>query len=422
MPHPIRAFVEDLPMVDVHEHHFPKVLDARDVDLLRLFSESYATWTRGRTFSLPSEAQDPKPAETPPGPTTWEALAPYLTESGSNSFVRNLVRVVTELYGDGDDAIDQTNWERLDAKVRDQHARPDGWSRILDRGRIGRIITDPYVDPMIDASVEISPRHASVLRINAFACGWNPEAKDHNGTSAHELLDRLDIHPQSFDDYVETLEELVAGAAGRHQVALKNALAYDRHLDFDEPDVALARSAWGKKSPTAAERKAFSDFVVDTFCRLAGEHDLPVQMHLGSAIIRGSHPLNAAGLIERHPRTRFLLMHLAYPWARELLGMALIYRNVWLDLCWAPLLSPTLFKTSLHEAIEVLPDESRMMIGGDNWHAEETYGAMTLSRRILAEVLEEKIVGGYFTAADAERLAPKVLSDNAVSFFGLGQW
>ena len=279
----------------------------------------------------------------------------------------------------------------LDARVRKQHARPEGWLEILDRGRIERIITDPYVDPMIDAHAAISPRHASVLRINAFACGWNPEAKDHNGSSAHQILDGLQIHPSTFDDYIAALDALVAEAPGRHQVALKNALAYDRYLDFDEPDEALARSAWGQPSPTAAEQKAFSDFVVDRFCRLAAKHDLPVQMHLGSAIIRGSHPLNAAGLIERHPRTRFLLMHLAYPWARDLLGMALIYRNVWIDLCWAPLLSPTLFKQSLHEAIEVLPDELRMMIGGDNWHAEETYGAMTLSRRLLAEVLEEKI-------------------------------
>jgi predicted TIM-barrel fold metal-dependent hydrolase len=409
-------------MVDVHEHHFPNVLKAGDVDLLRLFTESYATWTRGRSFALPSEVQDPMPVEAPPGPTTWEALAPYLQESGSNSFVRNLVRVVTELYGDGEESITEANWQKLDAKIRAQHVRPTGWSEILDRGRIERVITDPYVDPMIDAHKEISPRHTSVLRINGFACGWNPEAKDHNGTSAHEILAAMNIRPSSFDDFVETLEVLVAGAAGRHQVGLKNALAYDRHLDFDEPDEALARAAWGKRSPTEAEKKAFSDFVVDRFCRLAAEHDLPVQMHLGSAIIRGSHPLNVAGLIERHPRTRFLLMHLAYPWARDLLGMALIYRNIWLDLCWAPLLSPTLFKQSLHEAIEVLPDESRMMIGGDNWHAEETYGAMTLSRRLLAEVLEEKIRDRYFTGTDAERLAPKILSDNAIRFFGLGQW
>ena len=191
-------------------------------------------------------------------------------------------------------------------------------------------------------------------------------------------------------------------------------------MAFDEPDEALARQAWGKADPGPAERKAFSDLVVDRLCRLAGERDLPVQMHLGTALIRGSHPLKAAGLIERHPRTRFLLMHLAYPWSRDLLGLAFVYRNIWLDLTWAPLLSPSHFKLALHEAIEILPDESRMMVGGDNWHVEETYGALTLARQLIGEVLEEKLGAGYFRRADAERLGVKILRENALRFFRLG--
>ena len=37
-----------------------------------------------------------------------------------------------------------------------------------------------------------------------------------------------------------------------------------------------------------------------------------------------------------------------------------------------------------------------MMIGGDNWHVEETYGAIKLMRRLIGEVLEEKVAAGYF--------------------------
>jgi predicted TIM-barrel fold metal-dependent hydrolase len=129
--------------------------------------------------------------------------------------------------------------------------------------------------------------------------------------------------------------------------------------------------------------------------------------------------MNVAGLIERHPRTRFLLMHLGYPWSQDVLGMALVYRNVWLDLTWSWLLSPSYFKRVLHEAIEVLPDESRMMLGGDNWHAEESYGTLSLARQLVGEVLDEKVKGGYFRFADAGRLANKILHDNAIAFFRL---
>jgi hypothetical protein len=353
------------------------------------------------------------------GATTWEALAPFLENSGANSFVRNLVRAVTELHGAGEPAITRKNWEALDAAVREQHQRADWCGEVLRRAGIERLITDPYTDPLLDARKALGNHYNSVMRINAFACGWHPDSRDHNGNSAHALLQRLGWTPASFDEYLAALAKLVDGMASRHQVALKNALAYDRDVAFDEPDEKLARQAWSKTSPSPVERKAFSDFVVDWLCQLAGERDVPVQMHLGTAIIRGSHPLKVAGLVERHPRTRFLLMHLAYPWSRDLLGMAFVYRNIWLDLTWSLLLSPSHFKLALHEAIEILPDESRLMIGGDNWHVEETYGTLKLARQLIGEVLEEKLAAGYFHPSDAHRLAAKVLRENAIAFFRL---
>jgi hypothetical protein len=152
-------------------------------------------------------------------------------------------------------------------------------------------------------------------------------------------------------------------------------------------------------------------------CALAGERDVPVQMHRGPALIRGSHLLQAAGLIERHPRTRFFLMHLAYPWSRDLLGLAFVYRNIWLDLTWSLLLNPSYFKVALHEAIQVLPDESRLMIGGDNWHVAETYGTIRLARQLIGEVVEEQVKSGWFGWQAAQRLAVKILRENALRFF-----
>lgn len=419
MPQSIEDFVTATRIVDVHEHHIPEILLNREVNLLQLFQQSYAGWTQARPYIPPSETRDNDPMLTAAGPATWESLAPFLENSGSNSFVRNLVRAVTELYGDGEPAITRSNWKALDAAVREHHRQPDWCREVLRRAGIERLITDPYTDPLLDARQTLGNNYNSVMRINAFACGWHPDSRDHNGNSAHALLQQIGLKPASFDDYVAALEKLVDGMAPRHQVALKNALAYDRDVAFDEADEKLARQAWGKTSPPPAERKAFSDFVVDQLCRLAAERDLPMQMHLGTAIIRGSHPLKVAGLIERHPRTRFLLMHLAYPWSHDLLGMAFVYRNIWLDLTWSFLISPSHFKLALHEAIETLPDESRLMFGGDNWHVEETYGTMKLARQLISQVLEEKLAAGYFRCEDAERLAAKILRENAICFFKL---
>jgi hypothetical protein len=414
----LRSYVSDLPVFDVHEHHMPEILGDRDVGLLALFWQSYAGWTQARPYPLPSETPFEDPMFAGLGPGSWEEAAKFVQQSGSNAFVRNLIRALTELYDLGEEGITPENWERVDAEIR-RRRRDDGWrSEVLDRAGIDRIITDPFNDPLLDAHEALGERYSSVLRINALAFGWHPDSQDHNGNSAHRFADEIGHPLDTFDDYLAMLEVLVDTLAERHQIGLKNALAYDRPVDFDDVDEELARRAWGERNPTADQRKAFGDVVVDRLCRLASERDVPFQMHLGSAQIRGSHPMNAAGLIERHPNTRFLLMHLAFPWARELLGLAFVYRNIWLDLTWSALLSPTCFKQSLHEAIEVLPDESRLMIGGDNWHVEETYGAIRSMRRLIGEVLQEKVDDGYFQPADARRLAGKILGENAAAFFG----
>ena len=413
----LRACVTDLPVFDVHEHHMPEILGDRDVGLLGLLWQSYGGWTQARPYPLSSEAHFEDPMFQGLGRGNWAEVEKFVEHSGSNAFVRNLIRALTDLYDLDEDGITPENWERLDAEIRRRHG-DQGWRHeVLDRAGIERIITDPFQDPLLDANRALGPRYSSVLRINALAFGWHPESCDHNGNSGHRFAQRIGRRLDSFDDYLKMLEVLLDTMAERHQVGLKNALAYDRSVNFDDVDEEAARRAWGQRNPTAEERKAFGDVIVDRLCRLAGERDVPFQMHLGSARIRGSHPINAAGLIERHPNTRFLLMHLAFPWSRDLLGMAFVYRNIWIDLTWSALLSPTYFKQALHEAIEVLPDESRMMIGGDNWHVEETYGAIGLMRRLIGEVLREKVDDGYFGPEDARRLARKILSENASRFF-----
>jgi hypothetical protein len=99
--------------------------------------------------------------------------------------------------------------------------------------------------------------------------------------------------------------------------------------------------------------------------------------------------------------------------------MAFVYRNIWIDLTWSWLLSPTRFRNAFREAVEVLPDESRMMLGGDSWHAEEAYGAIRGARELIAGLLDQMVREGAFLRRDAERLAVKILHDNARAFFKL---
>lgn len=417
MSETLQDYVDGLPILDVHEHHIPGTFLNRDVGLLDLLRQSYAGWTEARPYPLPTEARDEDPMLAGSVEACWEEIAGFVEGSGSNSFVRNIVAALDELYELGGDGVTRENWRDLDREIRRRHADPEWTGEVMKRAGVSSVITDPYTDPLLNAREALGDNYRSVFRVNAFAMGWHPEARDHNGNSPFEFAKRLGAPLESFEDFEALLERALDTMAERNQVALKNALAYDRDVCFDEPDEALARRAWISDNPSPEERKAFGDFAVDRLCALAGERDIPMQMHLGTALIRGSHPLNAAGLIERHSRTRFLLMHLAYPWSSELLGMAFVYRNVWIDLTWSFLLSPTHFTRAFHEAIEILPDESRMMLGGDNWHAEESFGTFRTARRLIGQALRAKVDAGYFAEADARRLARKLCSENAAAFF-----
>ena len=413
----LARFIGSIPVIDVHEHHMPDPIGRR-LGLLQLLQESYAGWTQARPYPLPDEPPVTV-GSTSDGPAAWHDIAPFVEGSGTNAAVRSLVRALCELYGVGSGQITEANHEKLDREIRRRNADPSWSAEVMGRAGIQTAISDPYLDPLLDARRALGERYRSVLRINAFAFGWHPEARDHNGNNGLALMGRLGLVPASFEEYLEALPLVLDRLPSLNKLGLKNALAYDRCVDFDTLDQAAARQAWGRPRPSEHEKKAFGDCVVDHLCRLAGERGIPLQMHLGSALIRGSRPMKAAGLIERHPRTRFLLMHLAYPWSGELLGMAFVYRNIWIDLTWSWLLSPTRFRQAFREAVEVLPNESRMMLGGDSWHAEEAYGAIRGARALIAGSLEAMVREGSFRRRDAERLSVKIFHDNAQGFFGL---
>ena len=185
--------------------------------------------------------------------------------------MRSLIHGLDELYELKGEGITEENWQTLDQEIRQRHADPEWPHEVMRRARVQRIITDPFTAPLQNARETLGTHYQSVLRINALAMGWHPDNRDHNGNCASEFAKILDLPLDSFDDFCHMIDVLVDTLADRNQVAVKNALAYDRDIQFDAPDETLARSAWKKEDASPEEKKAFGDFVVDRFCALAGD-------------------------------------------------------------------------------------------------------------------------------------------------------
>lgn len=423
--------IHSMPVWDVHEHHDPEFFFCRKMNLDQLIRNSYLNWIPSRPYPLPAEIQNGIPLSNKepqeatqshpndPG-RAFEFLQKILNCNPNHAFVSNWVGGMKALY-----AIEKPieEWERsdceeLDNQVRKNYENPEKWvEMVLTRAGIQHVLTDVYRNSVLDVRPALGPLYHSAMRMNAFAMGWNPDSRDHNGVNSWELFSSLGIEVKKFEDFVAGLEQIIGTMKERGQIAIKNALAYDRSLDFGIAKRSEASSVFGKKRPSEEQKKVFSDWVVNYCCELAAEQNIPVQIHVGTGRFRGTEPRNLAALVENHPRTRFLLMHFGFPWSRELLGMAFVYRNIWLDLSWAPLLGPAHFCASLREGIEILPDRNRIMTGGDNWSVEETFGSFLTVKRLLSKTLTTMVDEGEMTESQALKWASGILFENAERFF-----
>ena len=95
------------------------------------------------------------------------------------------------------------------------------------------------------------------------------------------------------------------------------------------------------------------------------------------------------------------------------------FPNVYLDFCWAPMLSRKAAENALDEYLDLVP-YNKLMWGGDAFRVEEAYGASCLAREVLASVLAERIETGDIDMEGALRISKAILHDNARDVFKLG--
>jgi predicted TIM-barrel fold metal-dependent hydrolase len=88
-------------------------------------------------------------------------------------------------------------------------------------------------------------------------------------------------------------------------------------------------------------------------------------------------------LIRANPATKFSLMHASFPWCGDILAYLDMFTNVYADVAWLPLLSPTAAEYVINQLIEVGTSE-RIVWGCDTWTSEESYGARLAMNEVLA--------------------------------------
>jgi hypothetical protein len=124
-------------------------------------------------------------------------------------------------------------------------------------------------------------------------------------------------------------------------------------------------------------------------------------------------------LLARHPKVRFVLMHIAYPYSDELLAIAKHYANAYVDLCWAWSIAPYEAAEFVRRLIHVVPSHKLMGFGGDTGWPGCSLGYALQARQWLGRALQAEVTDGLLSESEAMALATRFMLGNQRECFNI---
>ncbi|MEN6575204.1 MAG: amidohydrolase family protein [Phycisphaerales bacterium] len=218
---------------------------------------------------------------------------------------------------------------------------------------------------------------------------------------------------------------------GKYAVAVKSGNAYSRDIDYEQVPAEKVEGIFKKRlaneSLTGGERKDLEDHLFWQAVRRATEHKLPVKLHTGYYAGQNymslgrlqRNPGSITDLCRKAPETRFVLMHICYPYYEELLAAAKHYANAYVDMCWSWIISPVAAKDFLKKFLVTAPANKILTFGGDYIPVEPVLGHATIARQGIGLALSELVEEGWLSRADAMDLIDPIMHGNARGLFNL---
>jgi hypothetical protein len=329
------------------------------------------------------------------------------------------------------------------------HVPQTGYYRRALRALAGRLGVAPTLDAVLEAARRLPPDavREQLTKADVAALlvdtGYPPDAmplgemRRRLDCAVHEVVrietcaERLLPRRLPYDDFVAEFRRALLDAAPGC-VGFKTIVAYRSGLDVrawsaDECAESYAR-ALGAMAPDGRVRlaeKPLLDRLVEVTLEIARETERPLQVHTGFGdpdidLLRAN-PLLLRPILEdrRWTGTRIVLLHMAYPYAREAAFMAAVWPQVYVDLSLAlPFLGPGAIPP-LIEILSLAPS-SKLMYGSDVGGLPELFALSAVwGRAALGEALgwlQERDGVDQMEAVDIGRA---ILGGNATALYRL---
>jgi len=407
----IRSEVDKIQIIDTHEHlSLPcDLVKAGKLD----FGWLFVVYARCDLISAGMPPDDMAKVNDPKSGWSvvqkWRALKPYYERSWNTGYCECLRIALRDIYG-VEDLRDDTV-EALSAKMDAVEREP--WIRtVFDKAGIEVAMLNSNLAPVYHRE-RLPDLFLYDMGDDFSTFGRIPDMREETGLA----IDSLDSFLKAVDWYFEHFAD--------EACALKIGRAYDRTLFFDDVEASDASRIFErflKETLSKAGIQPLEDFVVHYLMEKCAEYDLPVKFHTGLQEGNGNEIKNSrAGLMTnlflKHPKTRFDIFHISWPYTEELTAICKNFPNVYVDFCWSWIFNPPAARRYLDDMLETVPLSKIHGFGGDFHCVEGTYGHSVIARREIAQVLAEKVEAGRFSEEFAVRAAQRMLRENVLENF-----
>jgi len=425
------GYINTIKIIDTHEH-LPSNEEDRDkeTDLLKEYLLHY--FDRDLVSSGLTKEDYTRVVEGKlPIMEKWKIVEKYWEVSRFTGYGRSLDITAKGLYDV--ERIDGSTIEELNAKFLET-LKPGHFHKVLkEKCKIETSLLNVETlgkkyDPREERSIYCDRNfYSPVYAISDFVCP--------NLWSIIEKVERQSgIRITSFNCWLEATEVLINKAYKLGAVALKNPLAYQRTLKYDRVSRSRAEedfnNIFSKKhipewlEKTAGTGKVFQDYMFHFILDISNKKNYIIQVHTGiqegnGNILSNSNPVLMSNLFLEYPDVTFDIFHISYPYQNELAVLAKNFPNVYIDMCWAHIVSPNMATASLIEWFDTIPLNKISAFGGDYLFVDGVYGHLQIAKENVAKALSVKVNEGLFGIDKAKEIARMLFYDNPCNIFRL---
>lgn len=412
----ITSAVNEIRIIDTHEHLATEEQRLKSIDKID-FTFLFRHYAKEDLISASNNSNkgliDLIYKSDFPLSDRWDLLEPFYKAMRSTGYGRVPLIAARDLFGISD--INASTIEELSFKMKE--ANKPGWYEYVlkERAKIDLSILDMGHQEFDQEYY----RH--VERFSQFAL-------ISSGSEVRDFGSQYDVQINNMSDYLKLLRERFEAGVNSGMVGVKTGVAYVRILKFEnvskEKGEEIFNSLLNNSIVSSEDVKAVQDYLMHRMLDLVDEFDLPMQIHTGlhagnGNLITNSKPTHLTNLFFEYPDIDFILFHGGYPYGGELGTLAKNFPNVFIDMCWTYVISPSYSERYLHEWLETIPANKIMAFGGDYSFVEAVYAHSVMARQIIAKVLIEKVRTRYLTETEAIDIAKMILRENALRIFKL---